>query len=326
MKKVLGMGNALVDVLARIDDDAALDRLDLPKGSMQLIDTARYIELRKEIDALPLQRATGGSAGNTILALANLGMEPGFIGRVGDDESGDFFTENCRNHDIRFHRVEADGASGVALTFISPDGQRTFGTHLGVAAGMTAEDLNPRMFDGYGYFHVEGYLTQNHTLIDRAYSMARAAGLVSSLDLASYNIVEADHDFFSYLLGKVNIVFANEEEAAAFTGKGPEEALEELAALCPVAVVKVGERGAMVARGEERVTVPARSVVPIDTTGAGDYFAAGFLYGLANDYTLRASAEIGTLLASEVIQTVGTTLDEAVWQKIRSQCATIANR
>lgn len=320
-KKVLGMGNALVDVLAKIEHDTVLDRLGLPKGSMQLIDTERYIDLRKEMSDWNLQKATGGSAGNTILALANLGMETGFIGRVGDDDNGYFYADNLREHGIRFHRVGDEGTSGVALTFISPDGQRTFGTHLGVAAELHAEHLHQRMFEGYGFFHVEGYLTQDHALIDRAYSMARAAGLVSSIDLASYNIVESDREFFRYLLQKVDLVFANEEEAMAFAGKSPEEALEELASLCPVAVVKVGERGALVARGEERVVTPAKSVIPVDTTGAGDYFAAGFIYGLTNGCSLRAATEIGTLLASEVLQVVGTTLPEETWKRIRTEVA-----
>ncbi|MCR5820135.1 MAG: adenosine kinase [Bacteroidaceae bacterium] len=317
--RVLGIGNALTDVLARIDSDSMLERLGLPKGSMQLIDTEKYIELRKELDGWELKKATGGSAANTIMALSNLGIDTGFIGRVGDDENGDFFADNCSRNNIDFKRVGDEGVSGVALTFISPDGQRTFGTHLGVAAQLHADALEHNMFEGFGFFHAEGYLTQDHELIDRAFSMAHAAGLKTSIDLASYNIVEADRNFFHYLLGKADVVFANEEEAMAFSGKEPEEALEDLAALCETAVVKVGERGALMARGEERVTVPARSVVPVDTTGAGDYFAAGFIYGLVHGHSLRASAEIGTLLASEVLQVIGTTLSSDVWEKIRAE-------
>ena len=318
-QKILGMGNALVDVLAKIDSDDVLDRLGLPKGSMQLIDTARYMELREKMAAWQLRKATGGSAGNTILALSNLGVETGFIGRVGDDDNGEFFVENCRRRGIDFKQVGEKGTSGVALTFISPDGQRTFGTHLGVAGQFHAADLNPAMFDGYGFFHVEGYLTQDHELIDSAYTMARAAGLQTSIDLASFNIVEADRDFFRHLLDKVDVVFANEEEAQAFSGKSPEEALEDLAAVCRTAVVKIGARGALVARSEERVAVPARDVVPVDTTGAGDYFAAGFIYGLTRGCSLRAATEIGSLLASEVLQVVGTTLSETTWQSIRAE-------
>lgn len=318
------MGNALVDVLAQISSDDVLQQFGFEKGAMYLIDTPRFLELYDLMREWPLKYATGGSAGNTILALSNLGEPTGFIGRVGDDENAEFYKENSLRHGIDFMNVGSSGTSGVALTFISPDGQRTFGTHLGVAARLRAEHLEKRMFAGYDFFHVEGYLTQDHTLIEHAFNMASEAGLTTSIDLASYNIVAADRRFFNHLLSKVDIVFANEEEAEAFTGLQPEKALEVLAKKCPIAVVKVGHRGTLVARGEERVVVKARSVQLVDTTGAGDYYAAGFIYGLTHDYSLRACAEIGTLLASEVIQVVGTTLPETTWEGIRQEISTLS--
>ncbi|MBP3227257.1 MAG: adenosine kinase [Bacteroidaceae bacterium] len=318
------MGNALVDVLARIADDATLERLGLPKGSMQLVDADRYTTLSAEAAKMSPSRTTGGSAGNTILAIANLGLPTGFIGRVGDDDNGAFYTANSREHGIRFQNIGGGGTTGVALTFISPDGQRTFGTHLGVAGLLRAEDLKAEMFAGYDFFHVEGYLTQDHALISRAYQLAHEAGLTTCIDLASYNIVEADRAFFAELLPQVDIVFANEEEARAFTGKQPEEALEDLAAICPTAVVKTGARGALAARGAERASVAAHKVSVVDTTAAGDYFAAGFLYATAEGLSLAAALETGTLLASEVVQVVGTRLDEATWEKIRAKISTEA--
>ncbi len=322
MKKVLGIGNALVDALVKVENDGILEELALPKGSMQLIDTARYLEISKRMAEMAVSRATGGSAGNTVLALANLGAAPGLVGKISDDENGRFFAENCRTHGITPYLLRDERPTGVASTFISPDGQRTFGTYLGAAAELQPEDIREEWFEGYSYFYIEGYLVQNHALIERAVDMARSAGLKVCLDLASYNIVEADRDFFAQLLQKTDVVFANEEEARAFTGKAPREALAELAALCEVAVVKTGAEGAMASMDGITARIEAFPVAEVvDTTGAGDFFAAGFLYALTLGASLDTCLTSGALLASHVIQLVGTTLPEEVWHDIRKRLA-----
>lgn len=276
---------------------------------------------------LDVQRATGGSAGNTMLALANLGMRPGFIGTVGNDSTGRFFADNCVEKGMIPYLVELPHQSGIAYTFISPCGERTFATYLGAAAMMEPELLTEAMFEGYDYLYVEGYLVQNHALILRAVKLAKALGLKVCLDLASYNIVEADKEFFALLVREyVDIVFANEEEARAFTGVGSEEALEQLHALCEVTVVKLGAKGALLMRDDEKVMVEAMPVERVvDTTAAGDFYAAGVMYGLMQGYGLRQCAEVGTLLAGHVIQTVGTKLDADTWEGIKQAIARIAN-
>lgn len=324
MKQVIGIGNALVDALFRVPGDGILEELGLPKGSMQLIDTERYREIGQRMQDVPQALATGGSACNTILALARMGGAPGAIGKIGDDEYGRFFAENCRQSGIRPHLLGDTLPTGVASTFITPDGQRTFGTYLGAAARMTAEDIEADWFEGYGYLYIEGYLVQNHQLIERVADMARERGLKVCLDLASYNIVEADRAFFAHLLTKTDIVFANEEEARAFTGKAPAEALAELAGICETAVVKTGADGAMAQSGAETAHTPAVPVpAVIDTTAAGDFFAAGFLHAHAGGRRLEACLRCGAVLAAEVIQTVGTKLAEDVWEHCRAVCRDI---
>ena len=209
--------------------------------------------------------------------------------------------------------------SGVASTFISPDGERTFGTYLGAASTLKAEDLSLEMFKGYTYLFIEGYLVQEHDMILRAIELAKEAGLQVCLDMASYNIVAGDHEFFSLLVNKyVDIVFANEEEAKAFTGKEPEEALDVIAKMCSIAIVKVGARGSLIRKGTEEVYVEAVPVERVvDTTGAGDFFAAGFLYGLTCGYSLEKCGKIGAVLSGEVIQVVGTELPDSKWEKIK---------
>lgn len=320
MKKIIGMGNALVDVLAKVPEEGILEELRLPKGSMQLVDADGYRAIGRRLAAMPTELATGGSAANTMLALANLGAAPGFIGKIGDDDYGRFFAGNARRHGIRPVLLSDELPTGVASTFITPDGQRTFGTYLGAAARLRPGDVRPEWFEGYDYFYIEGYLVQNHALIELAVDLARQKGLMVCLDLASYNIVEADRDFFARLLQKTDVVFANEEEARAFTGKEAREALDELAAICPVAVVKTGADGAWASRGGEAVHVPAIAVPQVvDTTAAGDFFAAGFLYALADDAPLARCLQTGTLLAAHVIQIVGTALPEETWQQIRQE-------
>lgn len=217
--------------------------------------------------------------------------------------------------------VSSELPSGVASTFISPDGERTFGTYLGAAATLKAEDLSREMFKGYTYLFIEGYLVQDHDMILRAIELAKEAGLQICLDMASYNIVEQDHDFFSLLINKyVDIVFANEEEAKAFTGKEPEEALDVIAKMCSIAIVKLGARGSLIRKGTEEVHVHAVTVDRvIDTTGAGDYFAAGFLYGLTCGYSLEKCGKIGSILSGSIIRVIGAEMPAEWWEDIKTR-------
>lgn len=322
MKRILGIGNALIDTLVKVENEQILSELGLPKGSMQLIDRNRYFSIRERFVSLHPKHTTGGSACNTIHAIAMMGGQTALIGRVGNDDLSTVFADACREHDICAHLIsDPQLPTGVASTIITPDGQRTFGTYLGAASELTADDLQPEWFAGYDYFYIEGYLVQNHDLIRRAVRMAHEAGLKVCLDLASYNIVEADREFFAELLGNTDIMFANELEARAFTlCDDPQRNVETLSRLCGIAVVKVGKQGVLVRRGEEQVECPARDVPHVvDTTAAGDYFSAGFLYALASGENLMRCAQLGSLLAGHIIEVVGTALPQATWQRIISE-------
>ena len=325
MNKIIGIGNALVDVLATIESDELLKEMQLPKGSMQLIDEDKLQIIKTKFAEMHTHQATGGSVGNAILALANLSMPVGLVGKVGRDSLGEFFKNNCREHGIDARLKECDSPSGVASTFISPDGERTFGTFLGAAGSMLAEDLSPETFSGYDCLFVEGYLVQNHELVLRAMELAKTAGMKVCLDLASYNIVEADHAFISQIVDEfVDIVFANEEEAKAFSKADVEGALADLACRCEVAVVKVGPHGAYIKRGNECVHVAAKEVqTVVDTTAAGDFFAAGFLYGYVQELPLDKCGRIGSELSGQVIQIVGTALPQETWNEIKLNINTI---
>ena len=321
MKRILGIGNALVDVLTKVDNEQILSELHLPKGSMQLLSTEAYAEVTRRMQALPTKLTTGGSACNTLLALSHLDAPTGMIGKIGEDENGRFFASYFAQRGISTRLLHDSRPTGVASTFITPDGQRTFGTYLGAAARLTADELQQAWFEGYDYFYIEGYLVQNHDLVLRAIELAHAAGCEVCLDLASYNIVEADLDFFRALMPSIDIVFANEQEAQALTGLEARAALDALAATCHIAVVKIGKHGVWACHGTEVAHCPARDVpVVVDTTAAGDYFAAGFMHALAAGEPLATCIARGSLLAGHIIEVVGTELPDATWQQLRLQC------
>lgn len=319
--KIIGIGNALVDVLACLGDDSLLNEQRLKRGGMELIDDERYKQISKVLENYDTEMATGGSAGNTILALANLGARPGFIGRVGNDFMGEFFAQNCEKMGIEARLAHGAGSTGVANTFISNDGERTFATYLGEAAKLETTDVTPEILKDYGLIHIEGYLVHDHELIESVARLAKSQGLKISLDLASYNIVENDLDFFRHLVSEyVDIVFANQEESAAFTsGKNPEEALLEIAGMCEVAVVKLGKNGSSAKCGDQICRVPACEAKVLDTTAAGDFFAGGFLYAYSQGRSLKQCLEAGSLLSSKVIQVIGTKVTEETWQEIRKE-------
>ena len=185
MKRILGIGNALVDVLTKVDNEQILSELHLPKGSMQLLSTEAYAEVTRRMQALPTKLTTGGSACNTLLALSHLDAPTGMIGKIGDDENGRFFASYFAQRGISTRLLHDSRPTGVASTFITPDGQRTFATYLGAAATLEAAELDPRWFEGYDIFYIEGYLVQNHALIEAAVRHARQAGLTVCIDLAS---------------------------------------------------------------------------------------------------------------------------------------------
>ncbi len=318
MAKFLGLGNALVDILVQLPNDAKLFELNLPKGSMQLVDAERMQSILAQTEGLPRTLAAGGSAANTIHGLANLGMSTAFIGKVGDDSFGQAFANDMTQNGITPIMLKGNAESGRALAFITPDSERTFAVYLGAAIEMTPNDLNPSLFSGYTHFHIEGYLVQNHSLVRKAVELAKQSGCSISLDLASYNVVEENRDFLREIVENyVDIVFANEEEAKAFTGKLPVEALNELGKLADIAVVKLGADGSIIKQGETTYEVGVIEVSSIDTTGAGDLYAAGFLYGLSKGLSLLKCGEIGAILSGHVIEVLGPKMDGTRWSKVK---------
>jgi sugar/nucleoside kinase (ribokinase family) len=318
MTKIIAMGNALVDVMTMLNDDQVLDTLGLPKGSMQLVDLETSTKVQEITDNLPKSLASGGSAANTIRSLARLGISTGYLGKIGRDKMGEFFTQDMKNTGVNTRLIKSDTPTGLAVALVSKDSERTFATCLGAAAELTPDEITESIFEGYDILHVEGYLIFNNELIEKAMQTAKNCGLTISLDLASYNVVELNLEFLKYLTEKyVDIVFANEEEAKAFTGHEPQRALEMISGICDIAIVKVGEEGSYIKKGKEVHKAGVIKVKPIDSTGAGDNYAAGFLYGMVNNWSLDRCAKAGAILAGNVIEVIGATMDENRWANIK---------
>lgn len=319
MKRVIGIGNALTDMLVNLKTDAVLGRFKLAKGSMSLVDTKLQTEISKSVAGFPYSLSLGGSAGNTIRAMAQLGCSVGFIGKVGQDTTGDFFVQALENLGIEPIIFRGTERSGKCVSLISPDGERTMVTHLGAALELVAEEIEPAIFDDYDCLYIEGYLVQNHDLIRKAARTARECGLKVAIDLASFNIVAENLEFLRSLVREyVDIVFANEDEAKTFTCEPePLNALQAISEMAELAIVKIGIKGALIKHGDEVVHVGIMAAAKrVDTTGAGDFYAAGFLSGLCDGLTLRQCGTIGAITAGKVIEVVGTTFGEEAWEDI----------
>ena len=323
--KILGIGNALVDVSVKLPDERLLHELNLPKGSMNLIDNEMRKTVFEKIKSFAITQTTGGSVSNTTLALKQLGEPVGFMGKAGNDAYGNFYWEEMTGLGIELHLIQENTFSGTAIALVTPDGERTFCTYLGAAADMRKTDLHPDLFKQYTHFYIEGYLVQNHELIETALATAKAMHLTTIFDLASYNVVASDKAFIQSLVNRyVDILFANEEEAMALTGKPSATAIHEIAEKVPTVIMKGGAKGSWVKQKDLFLHIPVyKEIKPVDTTAAGDYYAAGYFYGMINRVNPEKCAKLGTLLSYYIIQVIGTKLSEETWTEIRKKAQVI---
>jgi sugar/nucleoside kinase (ribokinase family) len=324
MKKILGIGNALVDVMTPIDDDKILKEFSLPKGSMTLVDSEKSQHIKNETSRLKKSFASGGSAANTIHGLAMLEAQTGFIGSVGKDDTGDFFENDMKKAGVKTMLLRRNSATGTAVALISTDSERTFATHLGAAVELKAKDLKKEYFNSFQILYMEGYLIIDKPLVEKACRLAKENKMKIAMDLASYNVVNANlKEFYDIVTSYVDVLFANEEEARAYTGLGPGEALIRIADQVEVAVIKTGKNGSIIKRGDELVKIGALPVICKDTTGAGDLYASGFLYGYANNLPLEKCGLTGAVLAGNVIGMVGARIPDRRWPGIRKKVTKI---
>ncbi len=308
--EVVGIGNAIVDVLTHADD-ALLEREGLTKGSMRLIDAAEADALYERLG--PGVEISGGSAANTMAGLASLGGRGAFIGKVRDDRLGQVFRNEMRAAGVVFDsRMAHDGpATARSLIVVTPDAQRTMNTHLGACVELGPEDIDPELVGGARITYLEGYLWDRPRAQEafvKAAEVAHEAGGKVALTLSDPFCVDRHRDSFEELVAHhVDILFANQEELMAlYQSADFDAALHAVRGECDMAVLTRSERGSIVLHGNDVHIVDAEPVAQVvDTTGAGDQYAAGFLYGLIRDYDLYSCGRIASIAAAEVIGHVG---------------------
>lgn len=308
--EVLGIGNALVDVLSQ-ETDETVERLGLAKGSMELVDEPRMAEVYDVMG--PGTEVSGGSAANTMAGIASLGGLCHYIGRVRDDQLGRVFVHDIRSLGVGYSTPPAaDGpATGCCLILVTPDAQRTMNTFLGASALLSEDEIDASVVEAAGLVFLEGYLfdrPEAQAAFEQAAKVAHEAGRKVSLTLSDLFCVERHRAAFRRLVaGHIDVLFANEAEILGlYEVPDVEAAIEAVRRDCPLSVITRSERGAVVVTVDEVVSVPAFPVDEVvDTTGAGDQFAAGFLFGLSRGEPLRRCAELGALAAAEVISHLG---------------------
>ncbi|MEJ5977161.1 adenosine kinase [Novosphingobium sp. PS1R-30] len=308
---VIAIGNAIVDVMAPSSDEL-IAQLGLQRGGMTLVDTDRAREL---YDAMgPAREISGGSAANTLAGLAALGAKCAFIGQVADDQLGEVFAHDVRAGGIAFATPSREGEPPTArcLIFVSPDGQRTMNTYLGASQFLPAEALDEKVIADAAVLYLEGYLwdpEEPRAAMRKAIAAARGAGRKVAFTLSDAFVISRHGDDFRKLIeaGEIDILFANEGELAALTGiEDYRQGMASLAAKVPLLVVTCGAEGAVAQAGDDFARVSAEPIDKVvDTTGAGDLFAAGFLFGHVRGRSLAESLKLGAICAAEIISHYG---------------------
>jgi sugar/nucleoside kinase (ribokinase family) len=325
---LIGVGNPIMDLLAHIPESFLTTHVAGDKGGMVLVDDTDIAGLVGKLD-VQLAVTPGGSAANTTLGAARLGLRTTYLGKIGADETARAYYEN-------FIAAGADGSrfkranlpNGRCLSLVTPDGQRTMRTHLGAAMTLHPDEITLADFKGARHAHIEGYLMFNPALAEKVVATARAAGCTLSIDLASFEVVKIARDWLlAQLEAGVDVVFANEDEVRALfqdQTSDYDSLATRLAGFGGIAGVKMGKDGAWVARGHELHRIaPVKVAQVVDTTGAGDGWAAGFLYGHLRGYSLPAAGAIGSLLGAETVQHLGATVPNLHWPRLRTQAAAL---
>jgi len=308
--EVVGIGNAVVDVIAQ-SDDSFLEHMGITKGIMQLVERSRGETLYASMD--DRVQAAGGSVANTLAGLGNMGRSTAFIGRVRDDALGRFYAEAMTNGGTDFPNApvaSGDLPTSRSMIFVSPDGERSMNTYLGISSEVGPDDVDEDVVKDAQILYLEGYLfdkDQGKAAFTKAARAVHAAGGMAGIALSDPFCVDRHRaDFQALLTDDLDYVIGNEAEFnTLYETKDLEETLKAAAAACPLVVCTRSGDDVIIIRGDERVQVPVHRVVPVDATGAGDQFAAGFLNGLITGRSLLDSGRMGCIAAAEVISHMG---------------------
>ena len=311
---VFAVGNALVDVQAQVPD-SKLTEVDVEKGIMTLVDDQRQAEIIKSLGDVPLNRCAGGSAANSVVGVADFGGSAAFVGKVGADETGQFFLKDMRDLGIDVDVVPAESApTGTCAVLITDDAQRTMLTNLGASATITEDDIDVETIKQSKYVYVEGYLLTGPTTKAAAYramELAKANGVKVAFTASDPFLVNMIRDeIWDLITGPVDLFFCNEEEAKSLTGEDdPIKAAAKIHEHAENVCLTLGANGSIVMHGGETIPIEGVSVDAIDTTGAGDMYAGGILYGITNGLSWRQSGHLASQASARVVAQMGARLE-----------------
>lgn len=309
---VVGVGNAMMDLLVLVDDEF-LTGLGLEKGNTYFVDAVTALARLEPFEADKIITIPGGAAANAIKTAAVLGGNVALFAAVGDDIYGKRYIRAMQSHGVATYIKQYGDVTGHALTYITPDAERTFSDHLGAILRLQPEDLDEEVLAASKILHLEAYQLEGDTraVVERAIAIAKANGVKISLDLTDPRLVERHLDTCKNLVeNHIDILFANEAEAKAFIGLGEEAAVAEMMKLVEIAVVKIGDQGSLVGSAGKIISVPAVPTTPVDTTGAGDVYAGAFLYGLTQGWNIEDCGTCGAKLAAEIIAHIGVPVEK----------------
>ena len=321
MKKydVYAIGNALMDVYTKVENEKLVE-INLKKGDMHLVDEEQSKRFFEGVKDNILKTGPGGSSVNVAAGVAMLGGSVAFCGVVGNDEQGRMFEDILVKEGVIANLAKSSKMTGNVISFITDDSERTFATHLGAALELKKEDVSEEDIIASKVLHIEAYQLEDPKLKEvcfHAMDVVKSNGVKVSIDLSDPALIMRNlEEFKKVVKDYADIVFANEEEAKAFTGLEPEEALHKIAEDAEDAVVKLGSKGSIIKNGEDVFKIEAVEANAIDTTGAGDSFAAGFLYGFCNELGIEKSGKLGSFLGSKVVEEIGTRIEQDVKEEI----------
>jgi sugar/nucleoside kinase (ribokinase family) len=316
--EILGIGSPLIDYIFQVDN-SFLEAIHAVKGSMKPMDYPAFSRLVRKCGIQSTIRM-GGSSANTIKGLAHLGHRCALVGKVGEDSAGAAFVKSLKNSNVISLLVHSSTPTGQIACLVTSDGERTFRDFLGASKEFSMEDLKPELFTGVKLVHIEGYTLMNESVTLRAMELAKAAGAKVSFDLSNFELVQQFQNQIVHLLSQhVDIVFANRDETRTLTKLDSEKGCSILKDLCDVVVTLMGSEGCWIGHGSEQYRCLAYPVTPLDTTGAGDLFAAGFLHGYLTGRALTECAHYGALAGAAVVQVFGAEIPETQWEELRRQ-------
>ena len=315
MYDVIGISHCIVDICVEVNEEF-LDQCEIEKGHSNVVDTDKFKKINNMIDKEKIKIELGGSVSNTLAGLHLLGCKVGEYGKIGKDKPGDLIKKEKKDKQMGDFISEHELPTGCCLTLITPDSERTFVVYLGAAPQLSGDDIDEEIIKQAKIIHTTGYEFESpivRTAIRKTVAIAKENNIKFSLDLADPGVVQRNFtDLKPFIEKHVDILFANEEEAEEFTGKPAEEAVDELAKYVDYAIVKIGSKGSYikVAHSGNTIKIDAKKVLAKDTTGAGDIYAAGILYGILNNLTMDEAGKIASHAAAEVVKKVGARLDK----------------